>query len=248
MINLTKNVSKKLQCHKFSNVKDTDFTIAGNFTDFFKITRSWENMGRDEYYGQSDKGTRYRRYSDFEYHPQTNELRQLEHRAYVQSTQNNSYVGGIERHFSDFSNEVINSPLLRALVQLDFNVYKSVLPEKFHNVTWQCQIHQIRIEVKPKQTIEITPEGIHCDGYPFSAVHFWGRENIDGAMSQIFSHDGALLVTGTYKNILDTTFFLDRELQHYVTPATNTSDSEIAYRQIIAISFSLPGSDYDVVR
>lgn len=131
-------------------------------------------MEPDSYYGQAEAGMRYRRYSDFEYNPKTRELKQLEHRAYVQSKENNAYVGGVVRHFQDFSEEVISSPVMRSLIDTDFEVYKSVLPEELHDEIWQCQIHQIRIEIKPGKQLEITPEGIHCDGYPFSGVHFWG--------------------------------------------------------------------------
>ncbi|HAL66305.1 MAG TPA: protein BsmA, partial [Pseudomonas sp.] len=155
---------------------------------------------------------------------------------------------GMRRHFDDVSSDVFNSPVLRALIKLDFDVYKAVLPEELHTVPWQCQVHQIRIEVKPGEQIEITPEGIHCDGYPFSGVHFWGRHNIEGATSKVYDKQSNVIDSGTYQEILDTTYFLDRELQHYVTPATNPSESEMGYRQIIAISFSRPGTEHDIVK
>jgi hypothetical protein len=191
---------------------------------------------------------RFRRYSDFEYNPATRELKQLEHRAYVQSKANNSYVGGLERHFQDFSNEVINSPVMRSLIDTDFEVYKNVLPPELHDEVWQCQIHQIRIEIKPGKQLEITPEGIHCDGYPFSGVHFWGRNNVAGAESRLYSAQEEQLAATTYEDILDTTFFLDRDMRHYVTPARNVHSYEMAFRQILAISFSRPGTAFDIVR
>ena len=248
MLTLKRNIDDALRLNKTVNVLGNDFALNGGFGHFVAFSKTWETMGVDKYYGQADKGTRYRRYSDFDFNPATGELQQLEHRAYEQSEAHNQYVGGMQRHFDDVSSDVFNSPVLRALIKLDFDVYKAVLPEELHNVPWQCQVHQIRIEVKPGEQIEITPEGIHCDGYPFSGVHFWGRHNIEGATSKVYDKQSNVIDSGTYQEILDTTYFLDRELQHYVTPATNPSESEMGYRQIIAISFSRPGTEHDIVK
>jgi len=248
MIRLKTDIRHQLRMHKFANVRGADFQLDGHFDDFLRLTGSWNDMGPDTHFGQASSGMRYRRYSDFEYHPATGELRQLEHRPYIQSETHNKYVGGLERHFADFGAEVMASPVLRSLIDLDFGVYKHVIPAEVHDKVWQCQIHQIRIEIKSGCTIEITPEGIHCDGYPFSGVHFWGKANVSGAQSQLFDADERPVAATTYENVLDTTFFLDREMKHYVTPARADDGQGQAYRQIIAISFSMPGTDYDVVR
>lgn len=248
MLQLNKNIGDDLRKNKAVNVLGSDFSLSGGFSDFVKFTQSWETMGVDKFYGQADRGTRYRRYSDFDYNPVTKILTPLGHRPYEQSVEHNKYVGGIERHFDDITTEVLHSPVLRSLVELDFNVYKEVLPPELHNEVWQCQIHQIRIEIKPGCELEITPEGIHCDGYPFSGVHFWGRHNVEGAMSQVFKKDGTLVDSGTYRNILDTTFFLDREMLHYVTTAFNPTTDAMGFRQIIAVSFSRPGTEYDIIK
>lgn len=244
----SKNVSDSMRTAKFANVVASDFEMTGGFSDFASLTRSFEGMAEDRHFGQAKAGTRYRRYSDFEYDPTSRALNQLEHRSYTQSTENNKYVGGLARDFEDFNDDILQSSTIRSLIDTDFDVYKTVLPDELHETTWQCQIHQIRIEIKPGQQLDITPEGIHCDGYPFSGVHFWGRENVAGAESQLFDKQTNLLAKTTYQSILDTTYFLDRELQHYVTPARTNETDKPAYRQIIAISFSKPGTAYDTVR
>ncbi len=95
--------------------------------------------------------------------------------------------------------------------------------------------------------MEITPEMIHCDGYPFSGVHFFGKKYIEGAISKLYLKNKKTIFSGTLEKILDTVYFYDRELLHYVTPAKNISENEIAYRQILAISFSLKNSEYDII-
>ncbi|MCJ0829389.1 2OG-Fe dioxygenase family protein [Acinetobacter sp. NIPH1876] len=226
----------------FSNVTGKSFSLSGGFLEFIEFSQSWENMPEDIYFGQKDSGRRFRRYSDFDYDPVTKKISQLEHRLYHQSTELNKYVGGKDRHFGDFETEIIKHPILKQLIDINFEIFSGLLDENLKKEIWQCQIHQIRIEIYKNKTLEITPEGIHSDGYPYSGVHFWGRENVNGAESQLFDKDKNQLAATTYSQILDTTFFLDKEMLHYVTPTTATQEN--AYRQIIAVSFSRPGTDY----
>ncbi len=241
-------LAQHVKTHKFVNVASDCFNLKGNFDDFYQLTQTWESMPADPHFGQNSAGARYRRYSDFEYDPRDGSLRQLEHRAYFQSERNNRYVGGVQRHFGAFGYEVLKSSILRSLINTDFDIYKGTLDSSLHDQIWQCQIHQIRIEIKPGQEIEITPEGIHCDGYPFSGVHFWGKRNVDGAQSRLYLSPEQQVACTTYESILDTTYFLDREMLHYVSPARTADITQPAYRQIIAISFAIPGTEYDIAR
>lgn len=240
--NKQKKITEDILKIGFSNVRGDEFSISGGFQEFITFSQSWENMPEDVYFGQKESGRRFRRYSDFEYDPVTKKINLLEHRAYHQSKELNKYVGGENRHFGDFVTDFISHPILQQLIDLNFKIFSSLLNENLRKQVWQCQVHQIRVEIYKDKTLEITPEGIHSDGYPYSGVHFWGRNNIKGAESQLFDTDENLLASTTYTQILDTTFFLDRNMLHYVTPANATGDQ--AYRQIIAISFSRPNTKY----
>lgn len=248
MFSLQKDIAGELKKNSCSIVSGKDFSLTGQYDAFARMIFSWENMSKDQYYGNKGKATRYRRYSDFIYNPKNGKLSSTEHRPYFQSGSMNKYVGGIERHFEDIGQDLMTNPLIESLVQVDFEVYKSLLPKELWEKEWQCQIHQIRIEVEPGQEVEITPEGIHSDGYPFSAVHFGGKENITGANSCIYTKQQEQIIEIRFEEFLDTLYFKDRELMHYVTPASTSDNSKKGYRQIIAISFSMPGTDYDTVR
>jgi hypothetical protein len=245
MLNILKDISDDMRQTGYSFVRGSEFSLTGNFFEVYVLSRSFENMGIDRYFGNEGRARRFRRYSDLNYNPVMRKLSRLPHHAYFQSEQMNKYVGGKERHFEDLSQEIIDSPLIQSLVNLDFEVFKSTLPQEMWTLNWQCQIHQIRIEVEAGEETEITPEGIHSDGYPFSAVHFWGKENIDGATSFLYTTEEKELISVTYENILDTTFFKDREMKHYVSRAMTKDHEKQGYRQIIAISFSIPGGAYD---
>ncbi len=246
MISLNRDITVELEKQQFSFVKGNEFKLKGNFHDFVKLTNSWEGMEEDVYYGNKDKGTRFRRYSDFNYNPVSGELTRIEHRAYFQSEKMNAYVGGKQRHFEDFSKDFMDSEVLRSLIKLDFDIYQKTLPDEIKDGMWQCQIHQIRIEINPNEKIEITPEGVHSDGYPFSGVHFWGKENISGAQSKLYTSEKEEVCSETFEETLDTIYFFDKDMFHYVTPAM--AEGKGAYRQILAISFSKPDTDYDTVQ
>ena len=156
MIVLNREVGEALRRDKYVNVRGGDFNLYGHFGDFVRLTKSWENMEPDSYYGQAESGMRFRRYSDFEYNPATRELKQLEHRAYVQSKANNSYVGGLERHFQDFSNEVINSPVMRSLIDTErcCTVKQSLVDETMNGVT-ETTIVAVRLKVVAGRDSEI---------------------------------------------------------------------------------------------
>ncbi|MEO0442327.1 MAG: 2OG-Fe dioxygenase family protein [Pseudomonadota bacterium] len=248
MFSLQEDISEELDSCGCSVVSGSKFSLTGQYDAFTRMVRSWETMSKDKYYGNEGKATRYRRYSDFIYSPKTGKLLPTEHRPYFQSETMNHYVGGLERHFEDIDEDLMTNPLIESLVQLDFEIYKGLLPEELWDQDWQCQIHQIRIEVEPGQEVEITPEGIHSDGYPFSAVHFGGKENISGANSRVYTQQKQQITETRFEEFLDTLYFKDRDLMHYVTPAKTADNSAKGYRQIIAISFSIPGTEYDTVR
>ena len=110
MIVLNREVGESLRRDKYVNVQSADFNLFGHFADFVRLTKSWENMEPDSYYGQSEAGMRYRRYSDFEYNPVTRDLKQLEHRAYIQSQQqlrrrNGSALPGLLRRNHQFAGD-----------------------------------------------------------------------------------------------------------------------------------------------
>ena len=43
----------------------------------------------------------------------------------------NEYVGDIERHFEDIDKDFIESPILESLVQVNFAVYKVLIPKSY---------------------------------------------------------------------------------------------------------------------
>jgi len=240
---IEENLGEHVEKNKFVVARASAFTLTNTGQPLLRdLQTSWDNLERDTYYGEKNEGCyRVRRYTDFNFSPRTGELAPRDHVAYFQSVKMNRYVGGKSRHFGDVLPETYENALLRDLVRLDFSLFP--VQEEFLDREWICQVHMIRIVVGPGQTTPVTPEGIHSDGYPFAGVHLMNRRGVVGGESSVYSHAEKQLATITFESPLDSLWFEDRNLKHYVTPISSVGE-EPGSRDILAISFSLPDSPY----
>ncbi|MEV0375292.1 2OG-Fe dioxygenase family protein [Streptomyces sp. NPDC050636] len=212
---------------------------------FAPLAAAWERLDPDPHFGGGQRATRTRRYSDFDYTPDSGELAPRTHVAYLQSMEMNAFVGGMERHFGDVEPQTYTNALFRALVRYDFDSLP-IGPEHRSRI-WRCQIHQIRITIHPGQIYDVVPEGIHSDGYPFAALHLIARVNVAGGESSLRTWDEEeLLAKTTFRKPLDTLIFEDRRMKHYTTPISAPRAGE-GHRDVLAVSFSLPNSPYEIL-
>ncbi len=224
--------------------------------DFFKLNKDglasfaaladcWNHLGPDPYYKGKEGCYRVRKYSDFFFDPKNGSLQRCNHVPYFQSLKMNSYVGGKKRDFEDVDAVVYSNPFFIDLVAKDF--LSLPIEEKYLNEKWICQIHMIRIVVGADLETPVTPEGIHSDGYPFAGVHFIGKtDNLLGGESSVYTYEEKPLVSATFSTPLDALYLEDRKMKHYVSPIR--AKGKQGHRDILAISFSLPGSPYYVER
>jgi hypothetical protein len=210
---------------------------------FAQLQTSWDDLDPDPFFGgEEGKAWRVRRYSDFDFEPSTGRLLQRRaHVPYFQSERQNAFVGGVERHFGDVTESTAENPFFRRLVAWDFAQWP--VEEAYLDRTWVCQIHQIRIYVVGGHTNDVTPEGIHSDGYPFAGVHLINRVDVTGGQSTVYTADAEPLASLTFETPLDSLLFEDRHMKHYVSPITGV-EGTTGHRDILAISFSLPDSPY----
>ncbi|MEV6727161.1 2OG-Fe dioxygenase family protein [Streptomyces sp. NPDC051364] len=234
-----------LREQRYALVSAADLTLSPELTAAFDaLQASWGRLTPDTHFGGGDRAVRTRRYSDFIYVPATGELAPLDHVAYYQSEAMNAFVGGIERHFGDVEEATYRNPLFQALVRYDFD--NLPIEDEYRDRAWVCQIHQIRIEINPGQYNELVPEGIHSDGYPWAGLHLISRVDVEGGHSTVFTWDEEPLAKGTFRTPLDSLIFEDRAMKHHVTGLSAAEDKG-GYRDVLAISFSLPGSPYETL-
>lgn len=239
------DLREELREKRYALVSASDLTLGPELAAAFDdLQASWGRLTPDEHFGGEDRAVRTRRYSDFTYVPATGELSPLDHVAYLQSKEMNSFVGGIERHFGDVEEQTFLNPLFRALVRYDFE--NLPIEDEFRDRAWQCQIHQIRIEIAPSKYNELVPEGIHSDGYPWAGLHLISRVDVEGGHSTVFTWEEEPLAKATFLSPLDSLLFEDRRMKHHVTGLSAAEDRG-GYRDVLAISFSLPGSPYETL-
>ncbi|WP_169314024.1 2OG-Fe dioxygenase family protein [Streptomyces piniterrae] len=237
---------KELRAQRHAIVAADEWRLApGLSAELAPLAETWERLDPDPHFGGGRRATRTRRYSDFDYAPDTGELARRGHVAYLQSEEMNSFVGGTARHFGDVEPRTCTNALFRALVRYDFDSLP-IEPE-YRSRNWRCQIHQIRITVHPGRTYDVVPEGVHSDGYPFAGLHLMARVDVAGGESSLLSWgEDRLLARTTLREPLDTLIFEDRRLKHHTTPISAPRESE-GHRDVLAISFSLPDSPYQTL-
>ena len=157
----------------------------------------------------------------------------------------NAFFGGPERYFGDVEPLTYTNALFRALVRYDFDSLP--IEPGYRSRTWRCQIHQIRLTVHPGQTYDVVPDGMHSGGYPFAGLHLIARVNVAGGGSSLLTWDeGHLLARTTFREPLDTLIFEDRRMKHHTMPISAPRERE-GHRDVLAVSFSLPDSPYEVL-
>jgi len=240
-----------------AQIKNQQYAITqGNSFQLTKLGQSalsnlqkcWESLEYDPFYGEKEPTSyRSRRYTEFDFTPLTGELCPRPHVPYIQSPEMNHYAGGKSRHFGDLSVDTYENPLFQDLVNYNFSLFPVNL--EFLNLaaqlgqSWICQVHIMRIIVGAGKTTAITPEGIHSDGYPFAGLHLINKVNIRGGETTIYSYDESPLAKTTFTQPLDSLWLEDRYLKHNLTDITS-GDKGAGFRDILAISFSLPDSIY----
>lgn len=240
---LTADLRTEVEQQKYAITSGDTFHLSPEGqTALRELQKYWESLEYDPFYGEQESTSqRLRRYSDFDFTPQTGELRPRPHVPYLQSPEMNPYAGGKARHFGDILAETYKNPLFQDLVNYNFSLFP--LESELVDRPWICQVHAIRIVVGIGRTTAITPEGIHSDGYPFAGLHLMNRVNVQGGETTIYQDDGTPLATTTFINPLDSLWLEDVKLKHSVTDMASVGGVS-GHRDILAISFSLPDSIY----
>jgi hypothetical protein len=244
------SISKKCRevIHKnlFAVVSGDDYEMSTEAqADFDELKKSWEGMEHDKFYvSRHDDCYRTRKYTNFRFDPRDGAIEPLEHVAYKQSKKMNSVVGDLDRDFGDITDDIYSNKFFQRLIYLDSLQFPG--RDSYLDRDWQCQVHMIRIYVAPYKTTDVTPEGVHSDGYPFAGVHFIGKENISGAESWVYDWEQRPLGSMIYESPLDGTFLLDRKMKHYVTPMASIGNN-YGHRDLLAISFSISGTEHETL-
>lgn len=144
-----------------------------------QLSVSFGNLPKSDYL---DGDYRLRRYSRFNF--SENVLKKMPAKAFEQSTDFNDFQGNVERKYEEIEQNIIAS---EAFVEM-FSRFKDITNlDDGANI----EVHQIRIIAKGEKSSQVTPEGVHQDGYQRIGIFVIDGNNIIGGELNIHTQKHA---------------------------------------------------------
>jgi len=149
----------------------------GSLDDWNAFAESWNNLALDSYL--IDHGRyRRRRHAVFDAHGAPDDLERCivraAHQPHYQSKAYNQLQGGIERWFEPIDAQAGDGSSLLTILRFCHDLFGSLAP---HVPDWRVEVHQFRIEARPDEPGQPTPEGVHRDGVDYVLVLMIKRTN-----------------------------------------------------------------------
>ncbi len=199
-------------------------------SDWDGFARTWDDLGVDTY--MADGGRyRKRRHAAFGISP-AGVVRKPDQPHY-QSRDYNALNGGIARWFDPITAAAAGSAAFRAILQTCYALFDELTPAP----AWHVEVHQFRIEARPGQSGQPTPEGMHQDGVDWVLVLMIGRVNIASGTTSIHGLDRTLLGSFTLEEPMDAALVDDHRVFHGVTPVQPLNPAQPAHRDVLVVTF-----------
>ena len=198
---------------------------------------SWDGLGDDTYMAD---GGRYRKRRHAAFRAAGERAARKPHQPHYQSRDYNALNGGIARWFEPMAEEVAEGPAFGAILRFCAGLFDGLTPAP----SWHVEAHQFRIEARPGQAGQPTPEGLHQDGVDWVLVLMVGRTNIRSGTTTINGLDRALLGSFTLEAPLDAALLDDHRVFHGVTAVEPENPLRPAHRDVLVLTFrreSAPG-------
>ncbi|CAM4456421.1 2OG-Fe dioxygenase family protein [Nocardia ninae] len=204
--------------------------------DWARFGKNWDDLLLDTF--MADGGTyRYRRYGQFELHPDTGELVALPHEPYRQERYYNRLNGGVDRVYEPITDAFAGDPLLRDVLVRLGRVFTAVDNTR----RWLIKLHPVRI-IAGEEMGKPAPEGRHRDGVTFVGSLLIDRLNITGGESSTYDEDGKRLRTVTLTEPGELLLNDDQRTYHAVTPIEAIDKNQPAHRDVLVLNYAaLPG-------
>ena len=209
----------------------------GMLDDWTAFADSWNDLAVDTYL--ADYG-RYRRrrhavFTATNAGPESaRTIIRAEHQPHYQSLKYNPLQGDIERWFEPIMPAVSDGTTLQTILRFCDRVFGNLAPRVRE---WRIEVHQFRIEARPDEPGQPTPEGVHRDGVDYVLVLMVRRTNIAQGTTTIHALDGTLLGSFTLAAPFDAALVDDARVYHGVT-AVEPLDPELpAHRDVLVLTF-----------
>lgn len=202
----------------------------GALSDWDAFADSWNGMGQDTYMAD---GGRYRRRRYAVFATGEDGLVREAHQPHYQSRDYNRLNGGVARWFEPTPASVAAGSSFRAILGACHTLFNHLSDTR----RWHIETHQFRIEARPGEAGQPTPEGRHRDGVDFVLVLLIRRENIASGVTTIHAPDGADLGSFTLEHPLEAALVDDHRVFHGVTAVQPIDPGKPAYRDVLVVTF-----------
>lgn len=200
--------------------------------DWPAFAASWNALELD---GHMADGGRYRRRRHAVFSVGADgRIARAAHQPHWQSRDYNPLNGGIERWFEPVREDIGRSTSLHAVLAFCTALFGRRSPGVG---SWKVEIHQFRIEARPGEPGQPTPEGLHRDGVDHVMVLLIARHNIAQGTTTI--HDLAKHPLGafTLTHPFDAALVDDARVYHGVTAVEPIDATQPAYRDVLVVTF-----------
>lgn len=200
--------------------------------DWPAFAASWNELAPDTYLAAQGRQRR-RRHATFAV-GDDGELARAPQQPHFQSLTYNPLQGDIQRWFEPIEPAIADGATLRHILDFSHALFGTLAARKGG---WHIEVHQFRIEAKPGEAGEPTPEGVHRDGVDYVLVLMVDRQNIESGTTTIHTADGTELGSFTLVDPLDAALVEDARVFHGVTPVTPLDPTQPAHRDVLVVTF-----------
>lgn len=209
----------------------SELETAGALGDWPRFVASWDALEVDTYLADSG---RYRRRRHAVFRVEEGAITRAPHQPHYQALEYNALMGGIERWFEPTAAAIASGNTMTTVLRFCRDAAQALIP----GVTrWHVEVHQFRIEARPGEPGQPTPEGAHRDGVDFVLVLMIRRVNIASGTTTILDRDAHVLGSFTLTAPFDAALVDDRRVFHGVTAVEPLDPVRAAYRDVLVVTF-----------
>jgi hypothetical protein len=202
--------------------------------DWDEFAASWNDLGVDTYMAD---GGRYRRRRFACYRATPAGISRKPHQPHYQSRDYNPLNGGLERWFEPVADVIGRHEVLDAMLATSHALFDRLTPPALRPQAWHVELHQFRIEARPGEAGQPTPEGMHRDGVDWVLVLMVRRENVKSGETTVYDLARHPLGSFTLTRPLDAALVDDSRVYHGVTPVEPIDPALPAYRDVLVATF-----------
>jgi len=205
--------------------------LPDSLPDWQAFADSWDELPLDRY--MADQGRyRRRRHAVFQLDDQ-GRARALPAQPHFQALDYNPLNGGIERWYEPVAEVFVAGASLTALLALSARVFGAADPAP---AGWFVEVHQFRIEARPGEPGQPTPEGMHRDGVDHVLVLLVRRCNVREGTTLIGDAESQVAGSFTLAEPFDAALVEDRRWRHGVTAVQPVDPAAPAWRDVLVIT------------